>query len=77
MAERDPLVAAKLPLLAKALPWVGHPPTRRRGTIGGSIVHGDPAAEIALVAVTLEASIAVQEAAGASEIAAASSTSVP
>ena len=45
----------RLPLLAKALPWVGHPPTRHRGTIGGSIANGDPAAEIALVAVTLGA----------------------
>ena len=61
VAERDPVVAAKLPLLAKALPWVGHPPTRHRGTIGGSIANGDPAAEIALVAVTLQATISVQD----------------
>ena len=71
VAERDPLLARKVPLLAKALPWVGHPPTRRRGTIGGSIVHGDPAAEIALVAVTLEASLAFQSATETGEIAAA------
>ena len=37
---------SKAPLLAKALPWVGHAPTRNRGTIGGSIANGDPAAEI-------------------------------
>src|SRR5688500_13229135 len=43
VAERDRVVAARLPLLAKALPWVGHPPTRHRGTIGGSIANGDPA----------------------------------
>jgi CO/xanthine dehydrogenase FAD-binding subunit len=68
VAERDPVVAGKLPLLAKALPWVGHPPTRHRGTIGGSIANGDPAAEIALVAVTLQATISVQDASQTSEI---------
>src|ERR1041384_2330418 len=34
--ERDVLVAAHVPLLARALPWVGHEATRARGTIGGS-----------------------------------------
>jgi len=68
VAERDPIVATQLPLLAKALPWVGHPPTRHRGTIGGSIANGDPAAEIPLVAVTLQASITVQGAPQATEI---------
>jgi xanthine dehydrogenase iron-sulfur cluster and FAD-binding subunit A len=57
-AEGDALVAAKLPLLARALPWVGHPATRARGTFGGSLANADPAAEIALVAVTLGATIA-------------------
>jgi CO/xanthine dehydrogenase FAD-binding subunit len=61
VAEHDPLVARRLPLLARVLPWVGHPPTRHRGTVGGSIANGDPAAEIPLVAVTLEASIIVRE----------------
>lgn len=70
VAERDAVVARDLPLLARVLPWVGHPPTRRRGTIGGSVVHGDPAAEIALTAVTLEASLVLQSAAGTDEIAA-------
>jgi|SoiMethySBSTD1v2_1073268.scaffolds.fasta_scaffold50479_3 CO/xanthine dehydrogenase FAD-binding subunit len=70
VAERDPVVAAKLPLLAKALPWVGHPPTRHRGTIGGSIANGDPAAEIALIAVTLGATITVQHVSGTSELSA-------
>ena len=70
VAERDPLVARKVPLLAKALPWVGHAPTRNRGTIGGSVANGDPAAEIALVAVTLEATLVVQTAEETSELAA-------
>jgi carbon-monoxide dehydrogenase medium subunit len=70
VAERDPLVAHKVPLLAKALPWVGHAPTRNRGTVGGSIANGDPAAEIALVAVTLDATLVVQTAEETSELAA-------
>jgi CO/xanthine dehydrogenase FAD-binding subunit len=70
MAERDPLLARKAPLLAKALPWVGHAPTRNRGTIGGSITNGDPAAEIPLVAVTLDATLIVETVAGTSEVAA-------
>ncbi len=45
-AERSPVVAAKLPLVAEALRWVGHLPTRSRGTVGGSIAHADPSAEL-------------------------------
>ena len=71
VAERDPLVARKVPLLAKALPWVGHAPTRNRGTIGGSVANGDPAAEIPLVAVTLDATLVVQTGEETSELAAA------
>jgi CO/xanthine dehydrogenase FAD-binding subunit len=56
-AERDPIVAAGVPMLARVLPWVGHPPTRNRGTIGGSIANADPSAEIPLAAVTLGAEI--------------------
>jgi CO/xanthine dehydrogenase FAD-binding subunit len=63
-AERDPLIAAKLPLLAQVFPWVGHPATRRRGTIGGSIAHADPSAEIPLVALTLGADIVVRDTKG-------------
>jgi CO/xanthine dehydrogenase FAD-binding subunit len=55
--ERDPVIATHVPLLRKALPWVGHAATRARGTIGGSIAHADPAAEIVLVAVTLNATL--------------------
>ena len=56
-AERDPVIRASVPLLARVLPWVGHPPTRNRGTIGGSIANADPSAEIPLAAVTLGADI--------------------
>jgi CO/xanthine dehydrogenase FAD-binding subunit len=56
-ALQSPLIASAVPLLAQALPWVGHPPTRNRGTVGGSIANADPSAEIPLVAVTLGAEI--------------------
>jgi CO/xanthine dehydrogenase FAD-binding subunit len=56
-ALNDTLIQKSVPLLALALPWVGHPPTRNRGTIGGSIANADPSAEIPLVAVTLGAEI--------------------
>ena len=56
-AECDPVIRASAPLLAHVLPWVGHPSTRNRGTIGGSIANGDPSAEIPLAAVTLGAEI--------------------
>jgi carbon-monoxide dehydrogenase medium subunit len=51
-AERSPLVREACPLLAEALPFVGHVATRNRGTVGGSIAHADAAAElpVALVA---------------------------
>jgi CO/xanthine dehydrogenase FAD-binding subunit len=51
-------------LLLKALPWVGHPPTRNRGTVGGSIANADPSAEIPLVAVTLGAEIEIENPSG-------------
>ena len=60
-ALSNPLVATHLPLLAKALSHVGHPPTRARGTVGGSLVHADPSAEIPLVAVTLGASLRMRD----------------
>jgi CO/xanthine dehydrogenase FAD-binding subunit len=57
VAERDPLVAAQVPLLARAIPNIGHAATRARGTIGGSLANADPAAEISLIAVTLDATL--------------------
>lgn len=57
--EQSAVAHNALPLLAKALPWVGHPPTRNRGTVGGSISNADPSAEIPLIAVTLGADIEI------------------
>jgi CO/xanthine dehydrogenase FAD-binding subunit len=55
--ERDALVASWVPLLARAIPNIGHAATRARGTIGGSLANADPAAEISLVALTLDATL--------------------
>lgn len=54
-------IEREVPLLARALPNVGHPPTRARGTVGGSIAHGDPSAEIALAVAILGAEIHYRE----------------
>jgi 2-furoyl-CoA dehydrogenase FAD binding subunit len=48
-----PEISAKLPLLARALPFVGHFQTRNRGTVCGSIAHADPSSEIPLSLATL------------------------
>jgi CO/xanthine dehydrogenase FAD-binding subunit len=70
-AERSALVARRLPLLHAALPHVGHAQTRNRGTIVGSIVHADPAAELPLVAVCLDAVLEVVGSRGRRDVAAA------
>jgi CO/xanthine dehydrogenase FAD-binding subunit len=57
LVEHDALIAAKLPLLARAIPFIGHAATRARGTIGGSLANADPAAELPLIAVILDASL--------------------
>jgi 2-furoyl-CoA dehydrogenase FAD binding subunit len=59
-ALKSPLVSEHAPLLAQALPFVGHHQTRNRGTVGGSLAHGDPASEIPLVAVALDAQITLR-----------------
>jgi aerobic carbon-monoxide dehydrogenase medium subunit len=58
-AERDPLVRERCPLLAQALPWIGHAAIRNRGTIGGSLAHADPAAELPAVVTALDATIEI------------------
>ena len=70
LAERDPVIRASVPMLARVLPWVGHPPTRNRGTVGGSIASADPSAEIPLVAVTLGADIMLATTTGPTSMAA-------
>ncbi len=68
--ERDDALAARVPLLRQALAWVGHLQTRNRGTIGGSLAHADPAAELPLVAQVLGARVVLRSSAGARTLAA-------
>jgi CO/xanthine dehydrogenase FAD-binding subunit len=62
VVEHSALVREKLPLIARAIPWIGHTATRARGTIGGSIAHADPAAELPLIALTLDATLSYRAA---------------
>ena len=55
--ERSAEVAAACPLLPEAISHIGHFPIRNRGTIGGSLAHGDPASELPLCAVALDAEL--------------------
>jgi CO/xanthine dehydrogenase FAD-binding subunit len=68
VVEHDTMIQADVPLLSKVLPWVGHAATRARGTIGGSMAHADPAAEIPLVAITLGATLLYRVAGTSKEI---------
>jgi aerobic carbon-monoxide dehydrogenase medium subunit len=63
--ERSPQVREKAPLLSAAIEWIGHPQIRNRGTIGGSLAHADPAAELPALAVALDATFTVTNASGA------------
>jgi aerobic carbon-monoxide dehydrogenase medium subunit len=56
---RDPAVLSEFGVLARAARWIGHYPIRVRGTFGGSLAHADPAAEWCLLAVLLDARIAL------------------
>ncbi len=67
--ETSPLVAARLPLLAAMVRFVGDHQIRKRGTIGGSLVQGDPAAEIPLGCLVLGAEVSVVGPAGRRTIA--------
>jgi carbon-monoxide dehydrogenase medium subunit len=58
-AERSPEIAARAPLIAKALPHIGHPAIRNRGTIGGSIAFADPAAELPACLLALGAEVVI------------------
>ena len=66
-----PELAGKLPLLAAALPFVGHFQTRNKGTVCGSIAHADPSSEIPLVLATLGGEVVLRSHRGARVLAAA------
>jgi aerobic carbon-monoxide dehydrogenase medium subunit len=55
--ERSPEVAMAAPLVAEAVGLVAHTPIRNRGTIGGSLAHADPAAELPAAALALDAEL--------------------
>jgi CO/xanthine dehydrogenase FAD-binding subunit len=64
VAEESETVAETVPLLAAALPLIGHEAIRSRGTIGGSLAHADPAAELPAVARALDAEFVVRSQSG-------------
>ena len=69
--ERSPTVAERLPILREAIEQIAHPAIRNRGTIGGSLVHADPAAELPLLAVALDATFHLRSRGRSRSIAAA------
>jgi len=64
VAEESEMIADTVPLLAAALPLIGHEAIRSRGTIGGSLAHADPAAELPAVALALDAELVVRSRSG-------------
>jgi CO/xanthine dehydrogenase FAD-binding subunit len=68
--ERSPLVAQHWPLLRQALRLVGHPQIRSRGTVGGSVAHADPKAELPVALTALDARFHVRSTTGARTLAA-------
>src|SRR4051794_27252503 len=68
---RAPEIARHAPLLADAIAHVAHPAVRNRGTIGGSLAHGDPASELPACMLALNATIIVRGRSGERRIAAA------
>ena len=57
--ETSPVIAAHLPVIAEAMRHVAHLAIRNRGTIGGSLSHADPAAELPMMAVLLDAKLVI------------------
>lgn len=68
--ERSTLLEQTTPVLAHAMPHVGHLQIRNRGTIGGSMVHCDPAAELPALALALDAQFLLRSSAGERTVAA-------
>jgi aerobic carbon-monoxide dehydrogenase medium subunit len=66
--ERSDLIAGTAPLIAETMPYIAHPAIRNRGTIGGSLAHADPAAELPAVMLALNAAFVVSTSAGAREV---------
>lgn len=62
--ERHPLITQYAPLLHEAMPTIAHPQIRNRGTIGGSLVHADPAAELPVILLALDGRVKLQKTGG-------------
>jgi CO/xanthine dehydrogenase FAD-binding subunit len=69
-AERSDLIRERAPLVQQALAHVGHPAIRNRGTVGGSLAHADPAAELPAVCIALDAELVARSATAERTIAA-------
>jgi carbon-monoxide dehydrogenase medium subunit len=69
--ERSPEVTARAPLLAEVMPLIGDRQVRCRGTMGGSLAHADPVAEIPTVALTLDAELVIGSTGGTRTVRAA------
>jgi carbon-monoxide dehydrogenase medium subunit len=68
---RDPVLAQHCALLAEAAALIGDPQVRHRGTIGGSVAHGDPASDLGTILLTLDAELVARGADGERTIRAA------
>jgi carbon-monoxide dehydrogenase medium subunit len=69
--ETNADIAHELPLITETMPFVAHAAIRSRGTIGGSLAHADPAAELPAVMLALEATITLQKQGGVRQVPAA------
>lgn len=68
VAERSTVVATNAPLVAAALPYIGHRAIRNRGTVVGSVAHGDAAAEMPAVCLATEATMHIASTAGVRQV---------
>ena len=68
--EKNELVIQRAPLLCATMPYIAHVQIRNRGTIGGSLAHADPAAELPVIAVALDAQLKVRSKLGERQVSA-------
>jgi aerobic carbon-monoxide dehydrogenase medium subunit len=64
-------VARAAPMFSQAIPWIAHPAIRNRGTVGGSLVHADPAAELPACMLALDAQLEIAAKGGRRRVAVA------
>src|SRR4051812_36684242 len=66
--ERSAIVHDRAPLVAEAMPFIAHAAIRNRGTVGGSLAHADPAAELPAVMLALDATFGVRSTSGSRSV---------